>query len=98
MQQYNDGEMTLSALQDEMQEFFKNAIDVDLEPNKWIHGNEKSVVFQKVYSGNEKDCDIELTWDEIFALAWEEKQANECKQTHMMSDGEEHGTNYVGDI
>lgn len=53
--------------------------DVNLEPNKWIHGDGNSVVFNKSYNGDEKDTEIELTWEEIFELAWEEKQRIERK-------------------
>lgn len=47
-------------------------IDLDLEPNIWVKGDEKSVVFNRVYDGTEKDNFIELTWEEISELAFEE--------------------------
>lgn len=39
--------------------------DVNLEPNKWIHGDGNSVVFNKSYNGDEKDTEIEKKSKEL---------------------------------
>lgn len=52
-----------------------NIIDVDLEPNIWIHGDGDSVCFTRTNDGTEKDTGFELTWGEIYKACREYKEA-----------------------
>jgi hypothetical protein len=46
-------------------------VDVDIEPNRRIYGNEKSIVFAWYDDGHERDNEFELTWDEVYEMCKE---------------------------
>jgi len=47
---------------------FKTTISLDIDGNIRISGDENSIVFNQVGSGEEKDNFIELTWQELAEL------------------------------
>lgn len=72
-----------------------------------INGHEREFDIQKdgitfhplVGAGYEKDLDYFLSWEELQEIFVEERDNHKFKNrnTHIMSDGEEHGTNYMNE-